>query len=159
MGARRKGTGRGVKGQAVLLDLPHSDNLPILYDSGSYIVPHGTTMGADEEGVANCVAVGSTSVDDWLPESEGEEALEVARIGFDVADIGFFEHACALCPTIASATVMERWANVRPRNTIPDPRSGKIGTEPVFGPIEGHGRVSVAVGGLKISFGIAHLPH
>ena len=152
-------TGRGVKGQAVLLDLPHDDNLPILYDSGSYIVPHGAAMGVDGEGVANCVAVGSTSVDDWLPKDADGAALKAARTGYDATDTGFFDHACGLCPALASAPVVERWANVRPRNTIPDPNTGKIGAEPVFGRLEGHGRVSLAVGGFKISFGIAHLPH
>ena len=155
----QKITGRGVKGQAALLDLPHDDNLPILYDSGSYVVPHGKAMGADAAGVANCVAVGSTSVDDWLPVGGGAEILEISRTSYDAADTGFFDHACALCPAIASAEVVERWANVRPRNTIPDPETGKIGTEPVFGALESHDRVSVAVGGFKISFGIAHLPH
>lgn len=155
----QKITGRGVKGQALLLDLPHKDDLPILYDSGSYVVPHGNSMGADSSGTPNRVAVGSTSVDNWLPEGASEEALEAVRTGYDAADTGFFDHACTLCPALASATVAERWANIRPRNTIPDPQTGKIGTEPVVGVLEGHERVSVAVGGFKISFGIAHLPY
>ena len=155
----QKLTGRGVKGQAVLLGLPHDDNLPILYDSGSYVVPHGKGMSVDASGNANRVAVGSTSVDDWLPGDADEEALEAARTGYDAADTGFFDHARSFCPALASATVVERWANVRPRNTIPDTITGRIGTEPVFGAIEGHDRVSVAAGGFKISFGIAHLPH
>ena len=170
---RQNITGRGVKGQAVLVNLPHGDDLPILYDSGSYVVPHGKgpqekglhgkAMG-EEAGIASRVAVGSTSIDDWLPEGAGEagleeKALEMARTGYDVADTGFFDHARALCPAIASAPVMECWANIRPRNTIPDPETGKIGTEPVFGPLEGHERISVAAGGFKISFALAHLSY
>lgn len=154
----QKVTGRGVKGQAVLLELPHGDDLPIVYDSGSYIVPHGNAMGVDGSGHANRLAVGSTSIDAWLPDGAGEGALEAARTGYDAADTGFFDHACTLCPAIAPASVAERWANVRPRNTIPDPKTGKIGTEPVFGQLQDHEQISVAVGGFKISFGLAHLP-
>lgn len=147
-------TGRGVKGQAVLIDLAHDDDLPILYDSGSYVVPHGPGMGANPEGRANRVAVGSTSIDGWV--GPGVDP-EMARSGFDEADTAFLDHARALCPVLEAAPIAGRWANVRPRNTIPDPLTGKIGTEPRFGPVDGMPAVSLAIGGFKISFGVGHM--
>ncbi|MEC9342790.1 MAG: FAD-dependent oxidoreductase, partial [Pseudomonadota bacterium] len=47
--------GRGVKGQAMLLELAHGDELPIVYGEGVYVVPHD----------GNRVAIGSTARDDW----------------------------------------------------------------------------------------------
>lgn len=129
-------TGRGVKGQAVLLDYEHNDELPIIYDDGSYIVPHA----------GNSVAIGSTSLKVW----------DVAT-SFDENDMHFYEHAMALAPQLRDAPIIERWASVRPRNTVPDPNTGKIGTEPIFGPLEGVDRISVAIGGFKISLGIGHV--
>lgn len=163
MGAQAGGqpmTGRGVKGQAVLLDLPHNDELPILYDDGSYVIPHGAAMGTDTHGSPNRLAVGATSLNDWLGEGAfAGEDLEKARTGYDRSDTRFLDHARAICPALSEAPVVERWANIRPRNTVPDPVTGKIGTEPVFAPLDGHERISAAVGGFKISFGIGHLVH
>lgn len=217
-------TGRGVKGQAVLLDYPHDDQRPILYDNGSYIIPH----------VGNRIAIGSTSVDAWLPNGFGnddylygargkkkplihadhperpasvepaqnragfedgplpqftelpllaelaqksgnvlatesfagelraddplvQKLIEAARRSFDGADMGFYEHALRLCPSIGKASIVESWANVRPRNTVPHSITGKISTEPIFGALEDEERIRVAIGGFKISLGLAHL--
>ena len=130
-------TGQGVKGQAVLLEFKHGDNRPIVYDNGSYVVPHA----------GNRIAIGSTSIDDWQPPANR----------FDEADMRFYEHALELCPQLTNAPITERWANVRPRNTMPDPGTGRPGTEPVFGKLDGHNHVKVAVGGFKISLGIGHV--
>ncbi len=216
-------TGRGVKGQAVLLDHAHDDQLPIVYDNGSYVVPHS----------GNKVAIGSTSVDNWLPlglgsfqpdtdERVSEHAsgadhpelpasvepaqnrpkyfdgplpqftemtslashsisaglslssesfvgdltmddpmaaklVEASVRHFEPSDMEFYKHAVALSPSLAGAPISERWANVRPRNTIPDPKTGKAGTEPVFGTLDGNEHVQVMIGGFKISFGIGHV--
>ena len=231
MDGRVEGTvisGRGVKGQAVLLEHAHDDDRPIIYDNGSYIVPHGVSMGADDGGKPNRIAVGSTSVNNWLPAGLGpadpasrlagrsnevhsdhpERAagveparyregplpefrevadmgdylekhgtslstesfageltpddpmaamfIEAARTSFDREDTGFLDHARTLCPALRDAIIAERWANIRPRNTIHDPDTGKTGTEPLFAPLDDSERVSVAIGGFKISFGIAH---
>lgn len=158
MNAQRLGqsvVGRGVKGQAILLTFDHDDSLPIIYDDGSYVVPH-----ADGK-----VAVGSTSVNDWLEKSDygnvadalDPKSVDNAISWYDPTDTGYFDHAMTLCPGLRSAQVTERWANVRPRNTIRDEVTGKVGTDPVFGPLDGAERISVAVGGFKISFGLAHL--
>jgi len=162
-------TGRGVKGQAVLVEHAHGDDLPIIYDNGSYVVPQA----------GNRIAIGSTSEDKWKPHVLGDEdeswstesyagelvpgdpwtemAVSAAARQFNASDMGFYDHAMALCPSIKSAQIIERWANVRPRNTMADPATGKIGTEPLFGPIDGDERISVAIGGFKISFALGHV--
>lgn len=125
--------GRGVKGQAVLLEHEHDDSLPIVYHDGAYVVPHP----------GNRVAIGSTSVNDW----QGHEPD-----GFDNADMGFYERALELVPALRDAPIIERWAAVRPRNTL----DGR-GTEPWFGPVPGHDNLIALIGGFKITLGIAHL--
>ena len=162
-------TGRGVKGQAVLMAIDHDDNRPIIYDNGSYIVPQ-----AD-----NKIAVGSTSIKDWLPHglsfdrtdgaTEGVEGqveadalwvqkrIEASITSFDHDDTNYLEHAMALCPPLQSAQIVERWANVRPRNTIADLQTGKIGSEPVFSALDNTPTVQLAVGGFKISLALAHV--
>jgi glycine/D-amino acid oxidase-like deaminating enzyme len=161
-------TGRGVKGQALLLDFEHSDDRPILYDNGSYVVPHAN----------NKIAVGSTSVNDWMPLGLGvgdeewatesfagdvvrgdpmaEKLIEASIGSFDHQDMGFYDYAMELCPSLRGATISERWANIRPRNTVRDMKTGKIGTEPILGPLDGSKCVEVKVGGFKISLGIGH---
>lgn len=125
-----KPIGRGVKGQAVLLEYAHNDELPIAYHDGSYVVPH--------EG--NRVAVGSTSENEW------EDATS-----FDDGNMGFYERAMELVPALKNAPIIDKWAGVRPRNTL----EGR-GTEPFFGAIEGHGNLIALIGGFKITLGIAH---
>jgi len=128
-----KPIGRGVKGQAVLLEFQHNDELPIVYHDGSYVVPH--------EG--NRVAIGSTSENEW------EDANS-----FDETNMGFYERAIELVPALKKAPIIDRWAGVRPRNTL----EGR-GTEPYFGPVAGHENLIALIGGFKITLGVAHLDH
>ena len=124
--------GRGVKGQAVLLEFEHDDTLPIVYHDGSYVVPHSN----------NRIAIGSTSLNDWTG----------APDEFDPKDMAFYENALALVPALRGAPIVERWAGVRPRNTL----EGR-GTSPWFGPVPGHENLIALIGGFKITMGIAHL--
>lgn len=126
-----KPIGRGVKGQAVLLDYDHNDELPIVYHDGFYVVPH--------EG--NKVAIGSTSENDW------QDAY-----GFDESNMGFYERAVELVPALKDAPIIDKWAGVRPRNTL----EGR-GTEPYFDAVEGYENLFALIGGFKITLGIAHL--
>ncbi len=123
--------GFGVKGQAVSIAYDHGDQLPIVYDNGTYIVP--------QQG--GRVAIGSTSTRDFLDPSD-----------FDNQDIEFLERAWRLVPQLRGQPVLEKWASVRPRNFW----AGK-GREPLLGPLPGQPRLLFAVGGFKITFAIAHL--
>ncbi len=125
-----KSIGRGVKGQAVLVDFAHNDDLPIVYHDGSYVVPH--------EG--NRVAIGSTSENDWQNGTS-----------FDEENMSFYEKAIELVPALKDAPIIGRWAGVRPRNTL----EGR-GTEPYFRMIEGHKNLIALIGGFKITLGIGH---
>jgi len=133
MGAKNehKSIGRGVKGQAVLLEYKHNDEMPIVYYDGSYIVPHK----------GNRVAIGSTSENVW----------EYAN-KFDQNNMDFYKRAIELVPALKDAPIIDRWASVRPRNTL----EGR-GTEPYFGAVEGHENLIAMLGGFKITLGVAHL--
>ena len=126
-----KPIGRGVKGQAVLVEFNHNDDLPIVYHDGSYVVPHS----------GNRVAIGSTSENQW------EEATS-----FDESNMGFYERALELVPALKDAPIIDKWASVRPRNTL----EGR-GTEPCFGAVEGYENLIVLIGGFKITLGVGHL--
>ena len=52
-----------------------------------------------------------------------------------------------MCPRLRDAPVLERWAGVRPK---------AVGRDPMIGAVPGHRNVTVATGGFKITFGIAH---
>lgn len=121
--------GTGVKGQAALLAPPRplDPARPIVYDSGVYAIVHDDGR----------VAVGSTSETEFSAPDTTDARLD------DV-----IERARALCPELAQARVVERWAGVRPR-------AGR--TAPVFGPLPDAPAIVVATGGLKITFAIAHL--
>jgi glycine oxidase len=126
--------GRGVKGQAMLLAMPGSDGLPLLYHDGAYCVPHA----------GGRVAIGSSSHDKWEGEADA----------FDETDIAFAEKAFRLAQALRDAPVLERWAGVRPRNML-KPHD----TEPWYGPAPGLEGVSAWVGGFKTGLawgGIAH---
>ena len=127
--------GRGVKGQAVLVEFEHKEDLPIVYHDGAYVVPHSN----------NRVAIGSTSISDWQsgPGNKPDQ--------FDRNDMGFYKRAIELVPALANAPIIDRWAGVRPRNTI----AGR-GTDPWFGPVPGHDNLFALIGGFKITFGVAH---
>ena len=137
MAARPGGRiGRGVKGQAVLVAFGHADDLPIVSADGAYVVPQA----------GGRVAIGSSNVDDW---QEGEFP---APDEFNPADVGFYDKALTLVPALRDAPVVERWANVRPRNML----AGR-GTEPFIGRVPGHGWLSARIGGFKIGLGVGHL--
>lgn len=128
--------GRGVKGQAVLLDHAHEDAAPILYEDGVYVVPHA----------GDRVAIGSTTVENW------QQGRAPAPDRFDEEDMAFHQRALRLVPALNDAAIAERWANVRPRNML----KGR-GTEPFMGPVPGHDRLSALIGGFKIGLGVAHM--
>lgn len=119
--------GRGVKGQAAILDTNLDPNLPIIYSDGVYLIVHddGST------------AIGSTS------EKEFSDGRETDHLLDDVV-----EKARALSPLIKDAPVIERWAGVRPQAQ---------GRDPLLGALPNNDWLYVATGGFKISFGIAHL--
>ncbi len=131
-----KPIGRGVKGQAVLLDYAHADDLPIVYHDGAYVVPHG----------GNRVAIGSTSINDWQSETCHQPET------FDYHDMDFYRRAMDLVPALKKAPIIERWAGVRPRNTL----AGR-GTSPWFGPVPAQPNLVALIGGFKITLGVAHL--
>lgn len=126
-----KPIGRGVKGQAVLVEYAHDDSLPIVYHDGTYVVPHA----------GNRVAIGSTSRKEW----HGADI-------FDDDDMGFYERAVEYVPALKDAPIIDKWAAVRPRNTL----EGK-GTDPFFGPVPGCDNLIALIGGFKITLGVAHV--
>ena len=130
----QKPIGRGVKGQAVLLEHQHDDDLAIVYSDGVYVVPHA----------GNRVAVGSTSENEWSGKPNA----------FDEDNMEFYERAISLVPDLAQAPIVARWAGVRPRNTI----KGR-GTTPWLGPVADHEHLHALIGGFKITLGIAHLDY
>ncbi|WP_339763042.1 FAD-dependent oxidoreductase [uncultured Hoeflea sp.] len=118
--------GSGVKGQAALLDAKADPLLPLVYDDGVYVIAH-------ENGH---VAVGSTSENEFDdPVSTDDKLDEIIK------------RARKLCPLIKDASVIRRWAGVRPR---------AVGRDPMLGPVPGAPGVLAMAGGFKISFGIAH---
>lgn len=121
-----KPVGVAVKGQAALFKADIDPSLPILFDSGTYVVPHE----------AGYCAVGSTS----------EESFDDAASTDALLD-GVVERAFALAPVLRRATLIERWAGLRPK---------AIGRDPMAGAHPDFGAVSLLTGGFKISFGVAH---
>lgn len=116
--------GNGVKGQAALLRYD-ARGLPQLFADGVHIVPHDDAT----------VAVGSTS----------ERAFDdPASTDGQLDDL--LARARAICPAVADAPVVQRWAGVRPRAGS---RAPMLGARP--------GRVDefIANGGFKIGFGVA----
>jgi glycine oxidase len=116
--------GNGVKGQAALLacDLAGA---PQIYADGLHIVPHadGTT------------AVGSTSERDFAEATQTDALLDEV-----------VERARAVCPQLADAPIVERWAGLRPRARSRAPMLGAHPTKP---------GAFIANGGFKIGFGMA----
>ncbi len=120
----RRIAGRYVKGQAALLEctLPR---MPLIFDDGLYVVAHGDGR----------VAVGSTSEASWDEAGATDAQLDV-----------LIDQARVLCPDLATAKVVLRWAGLRPRAPRPDP---------LVGPLPGVPGVFLADGGFKIGFGLA----
>jgi glycine oxidase len=116
--------GNGQKGQAALLAFDGRD-LPQLYAEYLHIIPHsdGTT------------AIGSTSERYYNDPTTTDHLLDdiIAR-------------ARRICPRLADAPVLERWAGLRPRSRHRAPMLGPHPTRP---------GVFIANGGFKIGFGMA----
>lgn len=116
--------GSGVKGQAALFAYAACDK-PQLFVEALHIVPHGD----------GTVAVGSTServfTDATSTDARLEELILRARI---------------LCPALAAAPVIDRWAGLRPR---------AASRAPMLGAWPGRDGHFVANGGFKIGFGMA----
>lgn len=118
-----RSVGTGVKGQSALLRLDAPD-APQVFADGLHIVPH-----AD-----GTVGIGSTT------------EREAAGTGTDAQLDALIAQARALCPALADAPVVDRWAGIRPRAASRAPLLGAWPGRP------GH---FVANGGFKIGFGIA----
>jgi len=119
--------GRGEKGQAAILETTTPvDSRPILYHNGTYVVPRG----------GNRVSVGATS----------ERYFEVAQATDSLLD-DKIAVAQAMCPALAGAQVVERWAAARPRAAG---RGLLVGPHPVLA------GVAVTTGGFKTGLAMAH---
>lgn len=116
--------GTGIKGQAALFRAD-ARALPQLFAEALHMVPHGD----------GTVAIGSTS------EREFDDPT-----GVDDQCEDLITRARRLCPMLADAPVIERWAGVRPRA-----RS----RAPMLGPHPGRDGAFIANGGFKIGFGMA----
>ncbi|PQO24583.1 FAD-dependent oxidoreductase [Rhodobacteraceae bacterium WD3A24] len=116
--------GTGVKGQALLVEHA-APGAPQIFADGLHIVPHadGTT------------AIGSTSERVFDDGAATDARLDTLHA-----------RAAAVCPDLADAPVLARWAGVRPRA-----RS----RAPLLGPWPGRPGHFVANGGFKIGFGVA----
>lgn len=115
--------GAGIKGQAALFALDRRDQ-PQVFVDGLHIVPHADAT----------VAVGSTTeraFDTLTPDALVEDLIARAKM---------------LCPDLAAAPVVRRWAGLRPRARSRAPLLGAWPGRP------GH---FVANGGFKIGFGMA----
>lgn len=119
--------GRGVKGQALLLAHDAGPDAPLIGAPGLWIVPHADAT----------VAIGSTSENDW-DDATGTDA-QLGRL---------HARALALCPGLAAARVVQRWAGLRPR-------AGH--GQPLLGPLPGQPGRHVANGGFKTGFALAPL--
>jgi glycine/D-amino acid oxidase-like deaminating enzyme len=116
--------GGGVKGQALLL-AHDARTSPQLFVDGLQIVPH-----AD-----GTVAVGSTSERTWDDPDSTDSRLDALHAA-----------VVAVCPALAGAAVVARWAGVRPRARTRAPMLGKW---------PGRDGEFIANGGFKIGFGMA----
>ena len=116
--------GNAVKGQAALLRAS-APEAPQLFTGALHIVPHSNRT----------VAIGSTS----------EREFDAAQ-STDAQLDALIAKAARLCPALATAPVLERWAGLRPRAKS---RAPMIGPHPVT---QG---AWVMNGGFKIGFGMA----
>ncbi|WP_150496254.1 NAD(P)/FAD-dependent oxidoreductase [Roseibium aquae] len=119
--------GRGEKGQALILEGSGLEGRPAIYCDGLYVVPHDN----------GTVAVGSTS-----ERHATDTAVDPA------ATKELLTRAIRFCPALEGRAIQEEWAGVRPRCHKRDPMIGRL---------PGTRRTYAALGGFKISFGIAHL--
>lgn len=119
--------GGGIKGQSLALRLDHPglEARPQLFIDALHVVPH----------VDGTVAIGSTSETDWDDPH-----------GTDARCDALQARARAALPLLDKATVVERWAGIRPRARSKAPMLGPWPDRP------GH---FIANGGFKIGFGMA----
>ncbi|MCT4654944.1 MAG: FAD-binding oxidoreductase [Cohaesibacter sp.] len=122
----QSGLGQGVKGQSLLVKANQEPGLPILYDRGTYVVPH-------DHGFC---AIGSTSENEWQSASDTDHQCDEMWV-----------KAQELCPQLEGAEIVCKWAGVRPK---------AIKRDPMIGYLPGSKSLFVATGGFKISYGIAH---
>jgi glycine oxidase len=116
--------GAGIKGQSALFAHVAGD-VPQLFADGLHIVPH-----AD-----GTVAIGSTTERDYASAETTDDQLEA-----------LIAEARRICPPLAAAPVVDRWAGLRPRAKSRAPMLGAWPERP------GH---FIANGGFKIGFGMA----
>jgi glycine oxidase len=116
--------GSGIKGQAALLQ-HDARGMPQIFADGLHIVPHGD----------GTTAIGSTTERDWVDPAATDELLDAV-----------ISRAREICPALAAAPVVRRWAGARPRSRSRQPI---LGEHPLF-PGE-----YIANGGFKIGFGVA----
>jgi len=117
-------TGCGIKGQAGLLACDLGD-APQIYADGVYVIPH-----ADGQ-----VAIGSTTEKQFTDPTATDGQLD-----------DLFIRARSVCPAIADAPVIQRWAGLRPKARRRDP---------MLGPVPGLPGVFAAMGAFKIGLGLA----
>ena len=121
-----KPAGIAVKGQAALLGASVDPSYPVIFADGLYIVPH-------EDGL---VAIGSTSENSFADPGSTDVLLDA-----------LIDKARVMAPILRDASVVERWAGVRPK---------AIGRDPMVGRHPDHRNISLMTGGFKVSFGVAH---
>jgi glycine/D-amino acid oxidase-like deaminating enzyme len=119
-----KTAGNGVKGQSLTLQY-EAGGAPQLYAEGLHIVPHDN----------GTVGIGSTSERDFGAPDTTDAQLDALH-----------ERALRICPVLAGAPVITRWAGVRPRARSRAPMLGPWPNRP------GH---YIANGGFNIGFGMA----
>lgn len=125
---RSRVAGNGVKGQAILLRHAAGE-VPQLYADALHIIPH-------HDGT---VAIGSTSERDYASGTDTDAQLDEIH-----------QRALRICPQLAGAPVIARWAGVRPRARS---RAPMLGAWPDRTKERtGH---FIANGGFKIGFGMA----
>lgn len=116
--------GNGVKGQAVLFKYDAGD-VPQYFTEGLHFIAHDN----------GTVAVGSTS-----------ERYFDDPLATDTLLDNLIDRALVVCPQLAGAKVLAKWAGVRPRAKTRAPMLGAYPDRP------GH---FIANGGFKIGFGMA----
>ncbi len=121
--AHPRQVGTPVKGQAALMDLALTDH-PQIFAGGVHIVPHGD----------GTTAIGSTTERDF----DG--------LGCDALLEDVIAAARAAYPPLQNASVIRRWAGLRPRTRS---RAPMLGAHPL------HPGQFIANGGFKIGFGMA----
>ncbi|WP_245412382.1 NAD(P)/FAD-dependent oxidoreductase [Notoacmeibacter ruber] len=92
----------GIKGQGALIRPadPVPEDMPMIYGDGLYLVPH-----AD-----GTIGLGSTTEKSWQHAFETDGKLDE-----------LLGKAKTLCPWLEGATVLERWAHLRPKGPTANP--------------------------------------